>query len=165
VLLGLGSEAGLESGIHIHDHQPSTDSVPDTEHRPWQIITRSRARRTGTVATAGPSQATQAVLHEQARPSKRSRNQFAVLESDDVLRPKSADAQPSCGASEPSVTAQDEATQTSPCTHTARPQPSLTSEPNAQNGAAAPQSPLTPDDDRAHIALSPDGASESGQTL
>ena len=61
------------------DHQPGTDSVPDTEHMPWQIITRSRARRTGANATAGPSQATQAVLHEQARPSKRSRNRFAVL--------------------------------------------------------------------------------------
>jgi len=103
------------------DHQPSTDSVPDTEHMPWQIITRSRARRTGADATAGPSQATQAVLHEQARPSKRSRNRFAALESDDVLRPQSADAQPSCGASHPSATAQDEATQTSPCIHTARP--------------------------------------------
>jgi len=137
------------------DHQPSTDSVPDTEHMPWQIITRSRARRTGADATAGPSQATQPLLHEQARPSKRSRNRFAALESDDVLRPQSADAQPSCGASHPSVTAQDEATQTSPCIHTARPQPSLTSEPNAQNGAAAPQSPLTPADDRAHIASQP----------
>ncbi len=124
---------------------------------PWQIITRSRARRTGADATAGPSQATQAVLHEQARPSKRSRKRFAVLESDDVLRPESANAQPSCGASHPSFTAQDETTQTSPCIHTARPpsQPSLTSEPNAQNGAAAPQSPLTPDDDRAHIASQP----------
>jgi len=35
------------------------------------------------------------------------------------------------------------------------PQPSLTSEPNAPNGAAAPQPTLTPDDDRAHIASQP----------
>ena len=141
--------------------QPRTDLQTniDTDDMPWHIVTRSRARRTGAADCAEPGQASQQVLHEQVRPAKRRRNRFAVLERDDALRPGSEVDQPTCGVSHPtpSVTAQDEATQTVPCLHDARPRTSHTPEMNAQNDADAPQPLVTPqaDDGSEHIASQP----------
>ena len=131
----------------------------DTDDMPWHIVTRSRARRTGAADNAEPGQASQQELHEQARPSKRRRNRFAVLEHDDALQPGSDDAQPTCRVSHssPSVTAQDEATQADPCVHDACPRTSLSPDTNAQSDAGAPQPLVTPqaDDGSEHIASQP----------